>query len=175
MQILADLNHPNIARLLDGGETVDHVPYLVMEYVDGRSITEHCAEHSLTTEQRLRLFMTVCTAVQFAHQHLVVHRDIKPGNILVAYIGSVLLKMGDVNAALENQRKALDLREQLSALDPNSARSRRALSISYEHLGLATDEAGDIKSALELQRRGLETRESLVSEDPLNTDLQLMC
>jgi non-specific serine/threonine protein kinase/serine/threonine-protein kinase len=87
MQILADLNHPNIARLLDGGETIDHVPYLVMEYVEGRSINEYCAEHDLTTEQRLELFTTVCAAVQYAHQHLVVHRDIKPGNILVTNEG----------------------------------------------------------------------------------------
>jgi len=87
MQILADLNHPNIARLLDGGETIDHVPYLVMEYVEGRSITEYCTEHDLTTEQRLELFTTVCAAVQYAHQHLVVHRDIKPGNILVTNEG----------------------------------------------------------------------------------------
>jgi non-specific serine/threonine protein kinase/serine/threonine-protein kinase len=87
MQILADLNHPNIARLLDGGETTDHVPYLVMEYVEGTSINEYCAEHRLSTEQRLRLFITVCAAVQYAHQHLVVHRDIKPGNILVTRDG----------------------------------------------------------------------------------------
>ncbi len=87
MQILADLNHPNIARLLDGGETIDHVPYLVMEYVEGRSINEYCAAHDLTTEQRLELFTTVCAAVQYAHQHLVVHRDIKPSNILVSNEG----------------------------------------------------------------------------------------
>jgi len=82
-QILADLNHPNIARLLDAGETDDHVPYLVMEYVDGNPIHKYCRQHELSTEQRLELFVTVCGAVQYAHQHLVVHRDIKPGNILV--------------------------------------------------------------------------------------------
>jgi serine/threonine protein kinase/tetratricopeptide (TPR) repeat protein len=87
MQILADLNHPNIARLLDGGETTDHVPYLVMEYVEGTSINDYCAEQRLSTDQRLRLFITVCAAVQYAHQHLVVHRDIKPGNILVTHDG----------------------------------------------------------------------------------------
>ncbi len=87
MQILADLNHPNIARLFDGGETVDGAPYLVMEYVEGSPINQYCDEHKLSTEQRLKLFCTVCDAVQYAHQHLVIHRDIKPGNILVTSEG----------------------------------------------------------------------------------------
>ena len=81
-QILANLNHPNIARLLDGG--VDGgLPYLVMEYVDGDSIDDYCRKNNLGTEARLRLFCTVCSAVEYAHKNLVVHRDIKPGNILV--------------------------------------------------------------------------------------------
>ena len=87
MQILADLNHPNIARLFDGGETADGVPYLMMEYVDGTPINAYCNDHNLSTEQRLKLFCTVCDAVQYAHQHLVIHRDIKPGNILVTSEG----------------------------------------------------------------------------------------
>ena len=87
MQILAELNHPNIARLLDGGETVDGVPYLVMEYVEGRPIDVFCDEKQLPIDERLRLFATVCAAVQYAHQHLVIHRDIKPGNILVSEEG----------------------------------------------------------------------------------------
>jgi len=87
MQILADLNHPNIARLFDGGETADGVPYLVMEYVEGTPINRYCDQHNLSTEQTLRLFSTVCDAVQYAHQHLVIHRDIKPGNVLVTSEG----------------------------------------------------------------------------------------
>ena len=87
MQILAELNHPNIARLFDGGQTADQVPYLVMEYVEGNPINQYCAERELSTEQRLKLFSTVCAAVQYAHQHLIVHRDIKPGNILVTNEG----------------------------------------------------------------------------------------
>jgi serine/threonine-protein kinase len=82
-QILANLNHPNIARLLDGGVS-EGLPYLVMEYVDGVPIDEYCREHRLSTESRLKLFCTVCRAVEYAHKNLVVHRDIKPGNILVA-------------------------------------------------------------------------------------------
>ncbi len=87
MQILADLNHANIARLFDAGETADGQPYLVMEYVEGSPINSYCEEKQLSTEQRLDLFCTVCAAVQYAHQHLVIHRDIKPGNILVTSDG----------------------------------------------------------------------------------------
>src|SRR5579871_3603115 len=86
-QILANLNHPNIARLLDGGVS-DGLPYLVMEYVDGVPIDEYCREHRLGTESRLKLFCTVCQAVEYAHKNLVVHRDIKPGNILVTDDGT---------------------------------------------------------------------------------------
>jgi serine/threonine-protein kinase len=82
-QILASLNHPNIAQLLDGGVTDRHVPFLVMEYVDGVAITTYCDRQRLSIEERLGLFHDVCAAVQHAHQNLVIHRDIKPSNILV--------------------------------------------------------------------------------------------
>jgi serine/threonine protein kinase len=90
-QILAYLNHPNIARLLDGGATEDGLPYFVMEYVEGQTIHHYCDSHRLTTVERLKLFLQVCSAVQYAHQNLVVHRDIKPGNILVTSAGEVKL------------------------------------------------------------------------------------
>ncbi len=86
-QILAGLDHPGIARLLDGGTTGQGLPYLVMEYIEGRPIDEYCDRRRLTTRQRLELFLAVCSAVQFAHQNLVVHRDLKPANILVAADG----------------------------------------------------------------------------------------
>ncbi len=86
-QILASLNHPNIARLLDGGVSADGQPYVVMEYIRGTRITEYCRNHGLTVKQTLRLFQEICLAVSYAHQHLVVHRDIKPSNILVAEDG----------------------------------------------------------------------------------------
>ena len=81
-QILASLDHPNIARLLDGGSTAESLPYFVMEYVDGEPITQYAQARALPLGQRLALFEAVCAAVQFAHQRLVVHRDLKPGNIL---------------------------------------------------------------------------------------------
>ena len=86
-QILATLDHPNIARLLDGGSTEEGLPYLVMEYIEGLPIDEFCAHKNLDTRERLELFRTVCSAVQFAHQNLVVHRDLKPSNILVTSEG----------------------------------------------------------------------------------------
>ena len=81
--LLATLQHPNVARLLDGGATADGRPYFAMEYIEGRALGAYCDAHRLGLGERLRLFLTVCEAVQYAHQNLVVHRDLKPSNILV--------------------------------------------------------------------------------------------
>lgn len=86
-QILAALEHPNIARLLDGGSTPEGQPYLVMEYIDGLDVLEYCHRHSLSLSQRLLLFLNVAAGVAHAHRHLVIHRDLKPGNILVTNEG----------------------------------------------------------------------------------------
>lgn len=86
-QILASLDHPNIARLLDGGTAEDGRPYLVLEYVQGEDVLTWSARHRLSVAERLALFQQLCSAVQFAHQNLVVHRDIKPANVLVAANG----------------------------------------------------------------------------------------
>jgi serine/threonine protein kinase len=90
-QILARLEHPNIARLYDGGVTADGQPFLVMEYVQGRPITEYCSSNPLVTDERVRLFQSVGRAVQYAHRNLVIHRDLKPSNILVTEEGDVKL------------------------------------------------------------------------------------
>jgi serine/threonine protein kinase len=86
-QILASLDHPNIARLLDGGTTENGVPYFVMELIEGLPIDEYCDTHKLPITERLKLFVQVCSAVQYAHQHLFIHRDIKPSNVLVTSEG----------------------------------------------------------------------------------------
>lgn len=94
-QILANLDHPNIARLLDGGTTVEGLPYFVMDYVEGTPVDRYCDEHKLSVVQRLKLFRAVCSAIHYAHQNLIVHRDIKPGNILVTANGvPILLDFG---------------------------------------------------------------------------------
>ena len=90
-QVLAHLEHPNIARLLDGGATASGLPYLVMEYIVGDPIDQYCQEQRLSLEDRLRLFMQVCRAVQHAHQHLIIHRDLKPSNLLVMQDGTLKL------------------------------------------------------------------------------------
>ena len=109
--ILARLNHPNIASLIDGGTTANGQPYLVMELVAGDNIVEHCDGAGLDLDQRLALFGQVCAAVHHAHRHLVVHRDIKPGNVLVTAEGHVkLLDFGiagllsDAGASAESTR-----------------------------------------------------------------------
>ena len=86
-QILATLDHVNIARLLDGGTTEDCIPYLVMELINGTRIDSFCDEHRLSITQRLQLFRQVCAAVHYAHQRLVIHRDLKPSNVLVTKDG----------------------------------------------------------------------------------------
>lgn len=86
-QILATLDHPNIARLLDAGSTEDGLPYFVMEYIEGDPIDKYCDEHNLNITERLKLFQGVCMAVRYAHQNLVIHRDIKPGNVLITKDG----------------------------------------------------------------------------------------
>jgi tetratricopeptide (TPR) repeat protein len=86
-QILASLEHPHIARLLDAGRTPDGLNYIVMEYVDGVSVTQYCDAHRLSVRERVGLLRTICSTVHFAHQRLVVHRDLKPANILVTANG----------------------------------------------------------------------------------------
>jgi serine/threonine-protein kinase len=101
-QILAWLEHPNIARLLDGGTAADGTPYLVMEHVEGVPIDRYADDAGLDVPARLRLFLTVCDAVSHAHRSLIVHRDIKPGNILVTAGGHVkLLDFGIARLALD--------------------------------------------------------------------------
>jgi eukaryotic-like serine/threonine-protein kinase len=90
-QILASLNHPNIARLLDAGETEDGQPYLVMEHIQGKPLDRYCDEQRLDLRARLKLFIDICAAVQYAHQNLIIHRDLKPANILVTEDGTAKL------------------------------------------------------------------------------------
>ncbi len=100
-QILAHLEHPGIARLLDGGVTDEGFPYLVMEHIDGEPIDEYCRNRSLSVRERLELMQEVCAAVQYAHQNLVVHRDLKPSNILVTSNGEIKLLDFGVGKILE--------------------------------------------------------------------------
>ncbi len=123
-QILASLDHPNIARLLDGGTTEDGLPFLVMEYVEGTSITDYCDQHRLTTNERLQLFRTVCASVQHAHQNLVVHRDLKPSNIFITPDGTPKLLDFGIAKVLNPELSALSMertRTELRVLTPDYA------------------------------------------------------
>lgn len=88
-EILAELSHPNIAQLYDGGVTEDGLPYLIMEYIDGTPIDNYCNQQKLSLKQRLSLFEEICDAVQYAHNNLIIHRDLKPANIMVTETGVV--------------------------------------------------------------------------------------
>ncbi|MFK8053021.1 MAG: tetratricopeptide repeat protein [Woeseiaceae bacterium] len=125
-QMLASLEHPNIARLLDGGETSTGTPYLVMEYIDGVAIDTYCQQHALTMRQRMRLFIDVCHAVEHAHRNLIVHRDVKPSNVLVTKDGAA--KLLDFGIA-----KALQASEDLS-LTRSSARILSPMHASPEQV-----------------------------------------
>ena len=149
-QILAGLDHPNIARLLDGGETAEGQPWLALEYVDGVPLLEHVATHAPALRDRLALFEAMLDAVAHAHSHLVVHRDIKPANVMVAADGTVkLLDFGIarlVEAGEESQRET----------------STRVFSRGYaspeQEQGRAITTASDIYSLGVLLREMLEGR-----------------
>ena len=104
--ILAQLELPNVARLFDGGVSDSGEPYLVMEYVDGERLDRYCDRHKLPLEARLRLFLTLCAAVEGAHRNLILHRDIKPANVLVT--GDGTLKLVDFGAARRMDSSALE-------------------------------------------------------------------
>src|SRR5262249_60543053 len=94
------MDHPNIAKVLDGGTTDSGRPYFVMELVKGVPLTTYCDEHHLTPRQRLGLFVPICNAVQHAHQKGIIHRDLKPSNVLVAlYDGKPVPKVIDFGVA----------------------------------------------------------------------------
>ncbi|NOT35039.1 MAG: serine/threonine protein kinase, partial [Candidatus Eisenbacteria bacterium] len=121
-QVLAQLTHPNIARLLDGGTTEDGTPFLAMEFVAGQPIHTWCLERSLPLAERLRLFAQVCDAVRFAHANLVIHRDIKPGNILVTSEGRpVLLDFGVAKLLEPDSRDGLRTQADDRILTPDYA------------------------------------------------------
>ncbi len=120
-RILASLNHPNIARLLDGGTTDDGLPYVVMEYVDGEAIDRWCAARGASTDERARLFRQVCAAVHYAHQNLVVHRDLKPSNILVTADGTPKLLDFGIAKLLDPENRDTDLTLSARPMTPEYA------------------------------------------------------
>ncbi len=117
-QILASLDHPSIARLLDGGATADGRPYLVMEHIDGSPIDAYCDSCCLSVRRRLELFREVCDAVHYAHQNLVVHRDLKPSNILINAAGTPRLLDFGIAKLLDPERFAVAAEATTAGLRP---------------------------------------------------------
>ncbi len=110
-QILATLNHPNIARFYEAGITADQQPYLALEHVEGESLLQYCARAALSTSERLKLFMQVLRAVQYAHSMLVIHRDLKPSNIIVTAAGEVKLLDFGIAKLLDRDTQRTELTE----------------------------------------------------------------
>ncbi|HEY0101336.1 MAG TPA: protein kinase [Pyrinomonadaceae bacterium] len=135
-QILASLNHPNIARLLDGGMSADGEPFFAMEYVEGVRIDDYCDAHDLPNEARLSLFLGVCRGVAYAHQNLVVHRDIKPSNILVNAEGTPKLLDFGIAKLLDADQLDEHTRTDFRAFTPDYASPEQ---VSGGHVTTASD------------------------------------
>ncbi|MBS1797219.1 MAG: protein kinase [Acidobacteria bacterium] len=136
-QILAALEHPHIARLLDGGMSADGRSFFAMEYVDGRPLDEYCDENNLGVRERLRLFLQICAAVQFAHSRLVVHRDLKPSNILVRADRTVKLLDFGIAKLLSNEDDAAA--QTVTALGMMTPRYASPEQIRGEFVSTASD------------------------------------
>jgi eukaryotic-like serine/threonine-protein kinase len=134
---LAQLNHPSIARLYDADTLPDGTPWFVMEYVEGLPITGYCQAHNTSIEQRLRLFRSVCEAVQYAHGHAIIHRDLKPSNILVRSDGTVGLLDFGISKQLDDLGQPVDqTRTELRLMTPAYAAPEQ---LRGERVGVFTD------------------------------------
>ena len=157
-EILARLQHPNIARLLDGGTTDDGLPYFVMEYVDGARVTDYAFAQNLTVRERVELFLKICGAVQFAHQNLIVHRDLKPANILVTAEGEPKLLDFGIARLLDPESDAADGALQLTIAD------HRRLTPAYASPEQVRGEA--ITTASDIYTLGAVLYELLTTQSP---------
>ncbi|MHC4236297.1 MAG: serine/threonine protein kinase, partial [Planctomycetota bacterium] len=154
-QILANLEHQNIARLLEGGTTANGQPYLVMEHVDGEPIDRYCDRHRLSIDARLRLFRSVCAAVEYAHRNLVVHRDLKPGNIMVTAAGVAKLLDFGIAKVLATE-----------GLAPGTMTRTGLLPMSPEYASPEQVRAGPITTSTDVYALGLVLYELLTGQRP---------
>jgi eukaryotic-like serine/threonine-protein kinase len=174
-QILATLDHPNVARLLDGGATEDGLPYLVMECVDGIALNEFAAANGLSLEDRLRLFLPICAAVQFAHRNLIVHCDLKPSNVLVTTDGVPKLLDFGIAKLLDDARResaatAALMTPEFASPEQRAGKSITTASDVYSLGALLRAFAGetlprDVRSIVEMAMRAEPDRRYATVED----------
>jgi len=173
-QILAALNHPNIARLLDGGTTSDGLPYFVMEYIEGLPIHRYCDTRQLTIAERLKLFRQVCAAVAYAHEQQVIHRDIKPGNILVTEDGTPKLLDFGIAKILDPDLAADTLDPTVTAMrlmtpdyaSPEQARGEQVTPATDQYsLGVLLYELLTGRRPYQLRRRAPHEIARIISEE----------
>lgn len=156
-QILARLHHRFIAQLLDGGTTDEGMPYLVMEYIEGLPLIDYCNQQNLDLKARLELFQKICSAVQYAHQHLVIHRDLKPSNIMVTEDGSPKLLDFGISKLVSQEGDALQTQTEFRALTPGYASPEQV--------------KGDmISTSSDVYSLGVILYELLTGKRPYNTD-----
>jgi serine/threonine protein kinase len=162
-QILANLEHPNIARLIDGGATEEGWPYFSMEYVEGEAIDRYCTSRNLSVRERLELFRTACSAVHYAHQRLVIHRDLKPSNILVTADGSPKLLDFGIAKLLDPEAGEAAAATLLPAMTPEYASPEQ---VKGESITTATDvySLGILLYELLAQRRAYELKSRSAAE-----------
>ena len=171
-QILARLEHPNIARLIDGGVTRDGRPYLVMEYIDGLPITEYCDRNQLNLDERVTLFQVACNAVHYAHRSLIVHRDLKPSNIIVTADGVPKLldfgiaKLLDDTGEMELTRTGRPLHTPAYAAPEQLANGVITTATDVYALGVILYELLSGRRPFEVRRTPQEFRERVLSDGP---------
>lgn len=172
-RILARLNHPNIARLLDGGVTGDGRPYFAMELVKGVPITDYCDQHRLTLGARLRLFQKACDAVHYAHRSLIVHRDLKPSNIIVTEDGELKLLDFGIAKLLDDSEDADLTRTGMQLHTPAYASPEQLTSADITtatdvySLGIVLYELLSGRRPFEVRRTPAELRELVLTGDPM--------
>ncbi|MEM7312679.1 MAG: serine/threonine-protein kinase, partial [Planctomycetota bacterium] len=162
-QALALMDHPNISKVLDAGETDSGTPYFVMEYVEGVSITEYCDNNKLTVDERLALFIPVCKAVQHAHQKGIIHRDLKPSNVLVGQVdGKAVAKVIDFGLA-----KAVNSSMTLTQQSLHTEYGKVIGTVQYMSPEQANLDSKDIDTRTDIYSLGVVLYELLTGTTPL--------